>query len=156
MRSLMGEGDTCPYLLLRVCPYAAMSASLPSHCRTLHADSPTLLRWYARTEPLTAWRGQVRRGRYLVHDTLLQVQHAAARKALKRPLKVAFLGEEGVDEGGVQKVHARVCRGCPCCLRLFLDFRQACMAAISSKFASHLVRDFKCWFCFKSMRTLHH
>ena len=28
MRSLMGEGDTCPYLLLRVRPYAAISASL--------------------------------------------------------------------------------------------------------------------------------
>lgn len=47
MRSLMGEGDTCPYLLLRVRPYAAISASLLSYCRTLHADSPTLLSWYA-------------------------------------------------------------------------------------------------------------
>ena len=28
MGSLMGEGDTCPYLLLRVRPYAAVSASL--------------------------------------------------------------------------------------------------------------------------------
>ncbi len=65
-----------------------------------------------------------------MHDTLLQVQHAAARKALKRPLKVAFLGEEGVDEGGVQKVHSCVCRGCVCCICLFLDFRQAYMAVI--------------------------
>ena len=47
MRSLMGEGDTCPYLLLRVRPYAAISASLPSYCRTLHADFPTCLSWYA-------------------------------------------------------------------------------------------------------------
>ena len=48
----------------------------------------------------------MRRGQYLVHDTLLQVQSAAARRALKRPLRVAFLGEEGVDEGGVQKARA--------------------------------------------------
>lgn len=66
--------------------------------------------------------GQVRRGRYLVHDTLLQVQHAAARKALKRPLKVAFLGEEGVDEGGVQKVHSCVCRDVHVAYACFLTF----------------------------------
>lgn len=46
----------------------------------------------------------MRRGRHLVHDTMLQVQIAASRRMLKRPLKVAFWGEEGVDEGGVQKV----------------------------------------------------
>ena len=45
---------------------------------------------------------QVRRGRHLVHDTLLQIQNAGA--AIRRPLKVHFIGEEGVDEGGVQKV----------------------------------------------------
>ncbi|KAK9830367.1 hypothetical protein WJX72_011319 [[Myrmecia] bisecta] len=46
---------------------------------------------------------KVRRSPYLVHDTLLQIQGAAARDALKKPLKVQFIGEEGVDEGGVQK-----------------------------------------------------
>jgi len=45
---------------------------------------------------------QVRRGYHLVHDTLLQIQNAG--HAIRRPLKVQFIGEEGVDEGGVQKV----------------------------------------------------
>ena len=47
---------------------------------------------------------QVRRSPYLVNDTLLQIQNASANNTLKRPLKVKFIGEEGVDEGGVQKV----------------------------------------------------
>ena len=89
----------------------------------------------------------MRRGRYLVHDTLLQVQHAAARKALKRPLKVAFLGEEGVDEGGVQKVHFLVWGKWSCCLCLLPDFQQALMAALVKRksahhLASHLVQPF--------------
>eukprot|EP00891_Asterochloris_glomerata_P001259 jgi/Astpho2/1259/fgenesh1_pg.00023_%23_17_t len=46
---------------------------------------------------------RVRRPPYLVHDTLLQVQNAAAPHMLKQPLKVKFLGEEGVDEGGLSK-----------------------------------------------------
>ena len=55
---------------------------------------------------------QVRRGQHLVHDTLLQLQHAGG--AVRRPLKVHFIGEEGVDEGGVQKArrppsHQPVC-----------------------------------------------
>ena len=60
---------------------------------------------------------QVRRGQHLVHDTLLQLQNAGA--AIRRPLKVHFIGEEGVDEGGVQKVPARMCCSllspCPPC-----------------------------------------
>ncbi|BDA45778.1 probable E3 ubiquitin-protein ligase HECTD2 [Coccomyxa sp. Obi] len=44
---------------------------------------------------------RVRRGEHLVHDTLLQIQNAGS--AIRRPLKVQFIGEEGVDEGGVQK-----------------------------------------------------
>lgn len=48
---------------------------------------------------------QIRRSPYLVHDTLLQIQNASANNTLKRPLKVQFIGEQGVDEGGVQKVH---------------------------------------------------
>lgn len=47
---------------------------------------------------------QVRRSPYLVNDTLLQIQNASAQNTLKRPLKVQFIGEQGVDEGGVQKV----------------------------------------------------
>lgn len=47
---------------------------------------------------------QVRRSPYLVNDTLLQIQNASANNTLKRPLKVQFIGEQGVDEGGVQKV----------------------------------------------------
>jgi len=39
-----------------------------------------------------------------VNDTLLQIQNASANNTLKRPLKVQFIGEQGVDEGGVQKV----------------------------------------------------
>jgi len=46
----------------------------------------------------------VRRSPYLVNDTLLQIQNASANNTLKRPLKVQFIGEQGVDEGGVQKV----------------------------------------------------
>ncbi len=49
---------------------------------------------------------QVRRGEHLVHDTLLQIQNAGS--AIRRPLKVQFIGEEGVDEGGVQKVRHHV------------------------------------------------
>ena len=45
---------------------------------------------------------QVRRGQHLVHDTLLQIQNAGLN--VRKPLKVQFHGEEGVDEGGVQKV----------------------------------------------------
>ena len=51
---------------------------------------------------------QVRRSPYLVNDTLLQIQNASANNTLKRPLKVQFIGEQGVDEGGVQKVPAAV------------------------------------------------
>ena len=61
----------------------------------------------ACAERVRVWGGQVRRGRHLVHDTMLQVQIAASRRMLKRPLKVAFWGEEGVDEGGVQKVRPK-------------------------------------------------
>jgi len=43
-----------------------------------------------------------------VNDTLLQIQNASANNTLKRPLKVQFIGEQGVDEGGVQKVLAAV------------------------------------------------
>jgi hypothetical protein len=43
-----------------------------------------------------------------VHDTLLQIQNAGM--AIRRPLKVQFIGEEGVDEGGVQKVRDSVRR----------------------------------------------
>ena len=52
---------------------------------------------------------QVRRSPYLVNDTLLQIQNASANNTLKRPLKVQFIGEQGVDEGGVQKVCTSVC-----------------------------------------------
>ena len=44
---------------------------------------------------------QVRR-EHLVSDTVLQMRHA--RVCMKRPLKVVFVGEAGVDEGGVAKV----------------------------------------------------
>lgn len=46
---------------------------------------------------------RVRRGEHLVQDTLTQINRAKAAGSLKKPLKVKFLGEEGVDEGGVQK-----------------------------------------------------
>ena len=49
---------------------------------------------------------QVRRGQHLVHDTLLQIQNAGLN--VRKPLKVQFFGEEGVDEGGVQKVRIAV------------------------------------------------
>jgi len=45
----------------------------------------------------------VRRSPYLVHDTLQQVEGASSADNLKKPLKVQFIGEEGVDEGGVTK-----------------------------------------------------
>jgi E3 ubiquitin-protein ligase HERC4 len=47
---------------------------------------------------------QVRRS-HLLHDALVQVNEVIRTNAsvLKRPLKVAFHGEEGVDEGGVKK-----------------------------------------------------
>ena len=38
-----------------------------------------------------------------MHDTLLQIQNAGLN--VRKPLKVQFFGEEGVDEGGVQKVN---------------------------------------------------
>jgi hypothetical protein len=40
---------------------------------------------------------------HLIPDTLIQVQRAISRGDLAKPLKVHFMGEEGVDEGGVQK-----------------------------------------------------
>ncbi|GBF93834.1 HECT E3 ubiquitin [Raphidocelis subcapitata] len=39
----------------------------------------------------------------VLRDTLIQVNRAKDRSELRKPLKVQFLGEEGVDEGGVQK-----------------------------------------------------
>ncbi|KXZ42806.1 hypothetical protein GPECTOR_117g371 [Gonium pectorale] len=46
---------------------------------------------------------RVRRGPYLVQDTLIQIHRAKETDSLKKPLKVKFIGEEGVDEGGVAK-----------------------------------------------------
>ncbi|EFJ51258.1 hypothetical protein VOLCADRAFT_57484, partial [Volvox carteri f. nagariensis] len=47
---------------------------------------------------------RVRRGPYLVQDTLIQIHRAKETDSLKKPLKVVkFIGEEGVDEGGVAK-----------------------------------------------------
>ena len=43
---------------------------------------------------------QVRR-QQLLNDTVLQMRRA--NRMLKRPLKVKFIGEEGVDEGGITK-----------------------------------------------------
>ena len=43
---------------------------------------------------------QVRRS-HLINDTLLQM--SLRKEDLKKPLKVQFMGEEGIDEGGVQK-----------------------------------------------------
>ena len=43
---------------------------------------------------------QVRRS-HLIHDTLLQM--GMRKDDLKKPLKVQFAGEDGIDEGGVQK-----------------------------------------------------
>lgn len=76
---------------------------------------------------------QVRR-QQLLNDTVLQMRRA--NRMLKRPLKVKFIGEEGVDEGGITKeffqvpdktgfcagvqclVHDRICcsyEQCPSC-----------------------------------------
>ncbi|KAI8470880.1 MAG: hypothetical protein J3K34DRAFT_451731 [Monoraphidium minutum] len=46
---------------------------------------------------------RVRRGPHLLRDTLLQINRAKDKADLRKPLKVQFVGEEGVDEGGVQK-----------------------------------------------------
>ena len=43
---------------------------------------------------------KVRRS-HLIHDTLLQM--GMRKDDLKKPLKVQFVGEDGIDEGGVQK-----------------------------------------------------
>ena len=43
---------------------------------------------------------KVRRS-HLIHDTLLQM--GMRKEDLKKPLKVQFVGEDGIDEGGVQK-----------------------------------------------------
>jgi hypothetical protein len=39
---------------------------------------------------------------HLIHDTLLQLQ-AYAPPDFKKPLKVVFEGEAGIDEGGITK-----------------------------------------------------
>ena len=53
---------------------------------------------YLATSPYLILK--VRRS-HLIQDTLLRVsQH---KRELKKPLKVQFLGEDGIDEGGVQK-----------------------------------------------------
>eukprot|EP00877_Chromochloris_zofingiensis_P010517 jgi/Chrzof1/5719/Cz16g12280.t1 len=46
---------------------------------------------------------KVRRGPYLLQDTLVQINRAKDNDSLRKSLKVKFVGEEGVDEGGVQK-----------------------------------------------------
>lgn len=51
---------------------------------------------------------------YLLQHTLVQLNQASGAD-LKKPLKVVFVGEEGVDEGGVRKeffqlLVAQVCK----------------------------------------------
>ena len=46
---------------------------------------------------------KVRRGPNLIPDTLREIHMQVNADGLKKPLKVHFIGEEGVDEGGVQK-----------------------------------------------------
>lgn len=50
----------------------------------------------------------------IVQDTMRQVS-ALRQNDLRKPLKVKFRGEEGVDEGGVQKEFFQV--RCPAILR---------------------------------------
>jgi len=47
---------------------------------------------------------------HLLHDTSVVLQNAAPQD-LRRPLKVQFVGEEGVDEGGVAKEYFRLLSG---------------------------------------------
>jgi hypothetical protein len=55
---------------------------------------------------------------------LLQVHHAKEQGALRKPLKVKFVGEEGVDEGGVQKeFFFLLVRACTC-VRVFRKGRE--------------------------------
>jgi len=56
---------------------------------------------FSATYPFLLLR--VRRSPYLVNDTLRQVESASSSGSLKKPLKVQFIGEEGVDEGGITK-----------------------------------------------------
>ena len=58
----------------------------------------------------------------MVNDTLLQIQNASANNTLKRPLKVKFIGEEGVDEGGVQKVRSLIWHPCTLCWKLVMSY----------------------------------
>ena len=55
-------------------------------------------RHHATSHHAHTW--QVRRT-HLIHDTLLQM--GMRKDDLKKPLKVQFAGEDGIDEGGVQK-----------------------------------------------------
>ncbi|EQC25803.1 hypothetical protein SDRG_16351 [Saprolegnia diclina VS20] len=43
------------------------------------------------------------RREHVIEDALQQLVQVATSEQLKKPLKVKFIGEEGVDEGGVQK-----------------------------------------------------
>eukprot|EP01135_Chromosphaera_perkinsii_P010643 Nk52_evm43s2192 gene=Nk52_evmTU43s2192 len=79
------------YMLMKIDAYVEMEGSQSYNLilQLLLGKSPTFLKLVVRRP-------------HLVNDCLAQVSSKSPRE-LKRPLRVVFKGEEGVDEGGVMK-----------------------------------------------------
>ncbi len=108
IKYLLSQGGSAsvPFLMLKVRPcggavdvveHAALYCACA--CSVVHGNTME-----TEATPLHTFTPQVQRGPTLIADTLDQIQKAAAQDGLKKPLKVQFVGEDGIDEGGVQKV----------------------------------------------------
>lgn len=86
-----------------------------------------------------------------------------ADEDLKKPLKVTFVGEEGVDEGGVQKEYFQVCSAC-CVVNAVDPPADVCLLAVLSMLVLSILMPVRslisvlpmlllalpmlcCWFC---------
>eukprot|EP00879_Flechtneria_rotunda_P008144 GHRR01008529.1.p1 GENE.GHRR01008529.1~~GHRR01008529.1.p1 ORF type:complete len:494 (+),score=174.37 GHRR01008529.1:547-2028(+) len=76
---------------------------LENQMQQLQAFESSMIRAFMGGPAMPFLLLKVRRGPYLLGDTLLQINRAKNDGNLKKPLKVKFVGEEGVDEGGPQK-----------------------------------------------------
>lgn len=92
--------------------YNSGSKALIMSMEYIQTQGQAVQEWYMETleslsiavDPLCPYLLlRVRRGNAMLQDTIDQIHAASRAGALKRPLKVQFIGEAGVDEGGVAK-----------------------------------------------------
>lgn len=92
--------------------YDSGSKALIMNMEYTQTQGQAVQEWYLETlenlsiavDPLSPYLVlRVHRGNALLQNTIDQIHAAKRAGALKRPLKVQFIGEAGVDEGGVAK-----------------------------------------------------